>query len=289
MFQLLTDIASDLSFKYLNENNVGYVGFTVSVDGCEYHTDIEGEISPEYLLELINEGKEPITSQVNVGRFVEFFKEYAKNNMPVLYLAFSSGLSGTYQSALQAVEILKEKYPNAMLTVVDTKAAANGMAVLVERAVQMRDNGATLEQVVEMVDDIGPRILSWVTVDDLHHLERGGRISKVTAIFGTMLNIKPIIDVDANGRLRQVEKTRGRTKALKYLVDKTLENIDSSIKQKIFIGYSGDISNAHKVKKMIEEASNIIEFEINPLGPTIVSHTGDGTIAVFSISKEPRK
>jgi len=287
MFQLLTDTACDLSFDYLDKNSVGYIGFTVTVDDMEYKTD-EAELTSEYLLELIHQGKEPTTSQVNIGQFVDFFKKYIKEKKPLLYLAFSSGLSGTYQSALQAVKIVKEEDPDAQIIVVDTKAVANGMAILIERAVQMRDEKVSVDEVVKELEKIIPCIRSWVTVDDLHHLERGGRISKATATIGTMLNIKPIIDVDALGKLRQVGKMRGRKKALKYLVDRTIEDLDTSIKQKFFICYSGDKESAEILKKMMMEVSDIQEFEINHLGPTITTHTGTGAIAIFSITKEAR-
>jgi DegV family protein with EDD domain len=287
MFQLLTDTACDLSFDYLDENSVGYIGFTVTIDGVEYRTD-EAELTSEYLLELIRQGKEPTTSQVNIGQFVEFFKKYIKEKKPLLYLGFSSGLSGTYQSALQAVKIVKKEYIDAQIIVIDTKAAANGMAILIKRAVQMRDKGVSVDETVKELEKLILCVRSWVTVDDLHHLERGGRISKATAMIGTVLNIKPIIDVDVFGKLRQVGKMRGWKKALKYLADCTIEDLDTSIKQKIFICYSGNKESAELLKKMIMEVSDIQEFEVNHLGPTIMTHTGAGAIAIFFIAKEAR-
>jgi DegV family protein with EDD domain len=198
-------------------------------------------------------------------------------------------MSGSYATCLQAVAMLKEDYPEAEIRVVDTLAAANGMAVLIERAVALRDQGASMDAIVDMVTgEIGPRVRSWVTVDDLHHLQRGGRISKVAAVAGTMLNVKPIIDVDAKGSLKVVTKVRGRKRALEYLVKQTVEELDTSVSHKIYINYSGDIADAEKVKEMIASQSDIAEFEINPLGPTIATHTGAGTIAVFSISKDER-
>ncbi|MDR3156689.1 MAG: DegV family protein [Lactobacillales bacterium] len=289
MFQLLTDTASDLSFEYLKQNNIGYVGFTVNVDGIEYKTDIKGSLTPGHLLKLIREGKEPMTSQINVGHFLEFFKKYAKKGKPLLYLAFSSGLSGTYQSSMQAAEILKEEDPELQITIVDTKAASNGMAVLIERAIKLRDEGMDISKVATEIEEIIPRVRSLVILDNLYHLQRGGRISKTTAVVGTILNVKPMVDVDSEGKLRQIGKIRGREKALKYLVSQTIGILDTTIDQIIFISYSGDVEDAKKIKDMMLEVPTVKEVRINPLGPTIVTHTGEGTVAIFSIAKVNRE
>ncbi|MDR0920971.1 MAG: DegV family protein [Lactobacillales bacterium] len=287
-FQLMTDTATDLSFEYYKKHQVDFIGFTVTLDGKEYHTGVEGEVTPEWLLEQIDNGGEPTTSQVNVGQFLEVFTEYAKAGTEVLYLAFSSGLSGTYSSAVQALELVKEDYPEVKIHLVDTLAAANGEGLLVDEAVQMRDNGATLEEVAEKIEKDKHRLRSWVTVNDLHHLQRGGRISKAAAIVGSLASIKPLIDVDGEGKLRQVGMVRGRMKALKRVADETIKGIEEPETQTIFINYSGDRDSAVKVQELISAEITVKGFAINPLGPTIVSHTGSGTIAVFSLGETDR-
>lgn len=144
--------------------------------------------------------------------FQNFFKSVVKAGNDVLYLGFSSGLSGTYQSAEMAKQLVLDELPSAHITTIDTLAAASGEGYLVKEAVKLRDDGATLEEVVTALQDLIPRLRSWVMADDLYHLARGGRISKTAATVGTLVNIKPIIDVDPAGQLRQVGKIRGKKK-----------------------------------------------------------------------------
>ncbi|SKA04062.1 EDD domain protein, DegV family [Pilibacter termitis] len=287
-FQLMTDTTSDLSFEYYETHDICYLGLTVTMNGKEYHTEVKGEIENDWFLKQLQEGAEPVTSQINVGQFFEFFSQYAKENKPLLYLAFSSGLSGTYHSAVQARTMVLEEYPNAEIRVVDTKMAANGEGLIVDRAVKLRDAGKSIEEVETEILALCPYVRAWFTVDDLHHLVRGGRVSKAAAVIGSLVNIKPILDVDPEGKLRPVGKVRGRKKSLKTLADNIVADLPNSEEQTVFINYSGDKAAAEVVKEQILAQANVAEVLLFPLGPTIATHTGVGCVAVFAIGATPR-
>ncbi|MFC4651326.1 DegV family protein [Lactococcus nasutitermitis] len=286
-FQIITDSTADLSQSYLDAQHIATLGMTVTIGEKTYETIGAEALDNAILLSEIKQGKKVQTSQINSGQFAELFKKAVSNGEEVLYLAFSSGLSGTYQSAVIAKDMVLEEIPEAKITVFDTLAAASGEGFLVEEVVKLRDAGKSLSETLEILTDLSKRLRSWFMVDDLNHLARGGRIPKAVALVGTMANIKPVLDVDTEGKLRQVSKVRGKKKALKTLVDNTLDNIDSNY-PKVIIAYSGSNEIAEQVKEQILEKNIVKEIAIRPLSPTIVTHTGDGTIALFSISLEKR-
>ena len=285
-FKIMTDSCCDLPYTYLEENNVDFISMTIQLNEKELVDDLGKTFNYDWFLQEIKTGAMPTTSQVNVGRYVEFFKPFVEKQIPILYLAFSSGLSGSYQSAMQAVDILKEEFPEAEVIVIDTKAASLGEGLLVSEVIGLKQAGHSLEEIVLWLSENKMTVHSWVTVDDLKHLERGGRISKAAAAIGGLMNVKPIIVVDPKGKLQNIGKTRGRIKALKKLADETVQGMVDPINQTVFIAYAGDLESAEKVKTLIEEQIQVKEICIYPLGPTITSHTGNGCIAVFSRGKK---
>lgn len=286
-YQIITDSTSDLSDAYVAAHDVAMLGLTVTLEDTTYQTVGPERLTSDVLLAKMATGAKPVTSQINVGQFSELFKSVVKAGNDVLYLGFSSGLSGTYQSAEMAKQLVLDELPSAHITTIDTLAAASGEGYLVKEAVKLRDDGATLEEVVTALQDLIPRLRSWVMADDLYHLARGGRISKTAATVGTLVNIKPIIDVDPAGKLRQVGKIRGKKKALKTLVANTLTDFDPAYPH-VIIGYSGAPDVAETVKTDLLQSKLITEVALTPLGPTIATHTGTGTIAIFSIGKTQR-
>lgn len=286
-YQLITDATTDLSDAYAADHEVILLGLTVTLGDIAYDTVGPNRLTSDVLLAKMSAGAKPVTSQINVGQFSEVFKLVVQSGQDVLYLGFSSGLSGTFQSAEIAKQMVLDELPSAHITLVDTLAAASGEGYLVKEAVKLRDQGASLTEVVQLIQDLVPRLKSWVMADDLYHLARGGRISKAAATVGTLVNIKPIIDVDPQGKLRQVDKIRGKKKALKRLIDNTLTDFDPAYPN-VMIGYSGTPDVAESVRIELLGSDLIETVTLTPLGPTIATHTGTGTIAIFSIGQSQR-
>nr|WP_242589856.1 DegV family protein [Enterococcus sp. DIV0660C] len=283
VYQIVTDSCCDLPYQVLKEINVDFLSMKIQLNGEELIDDLGKTFDYEkYMNELKGEAM-PTTSQINVGGYLEFFRSYVEKKIPVLYVAFSSAMSGSYSSAMQAVELLKEEYENPEIYVFDTKAASIGEGLLVLAAARLKEEGKPLEEVLEWLKNNYLKVRSWVTVDDLKHLERGGRISKTSATLGSILSVKPIITVDEAGRLTNVDKVRGRNKSIQKIVDETIQSIVAPLEQTIYIAYAGDLESAEKAKKQLEEKIQVKNIVLYPLGPTIASHTGYGCIAIFSM------
>lgn len=286
MYQIVTDSCCDVPYQLLEEKEVAFIPMIVNINGQEFLDDLGETFDYEQFLQSLRDKQQPTTSQINVGRYIEFFKPYCEKNEPVLYLCFTSGMSGSYNSALQAVDILKEDYPEADVQVVDTLAASMGEGFIVLEAAKRKLAGASMAEVIQWVNENKLNLQSWVTVDDLSHLYRGGRLSRTEAAMGGLLNIKPIIHVDAKGSLQNVGKVRGRNKALLKVVEETVNHLVSTENQTVYVAYSGDLEAAEKVMGMLKEKIDITDSGIFPLGPTIASHTGLGCIAIFTFGQE---
>ena len=282
-FKILTDSTADLSESWAQENNVQVLGLTIQLDGQTYETVGPDKLTSDQLLAKMETGSKPTTSQINVGQFEDVFRSYAKEETPVLYVAFASALSGTYQSAVMAREMVLEDYPNAVIRIIDTKAASMGEGLLVMKAAEARAAGQTLEQTADLIESLVPKIKTYFLVDDLNHLMRGGRISKTAALMGSLVNIKPIIAVKGDGTLDSVAKVRGKKKAQAEVVRMTLEDIADP---RVVIAYAGEKEVAENIKEQLLASGQITEVLIMPLGPVISTHTGPGTLGLFSIGSE---
>ena len=197
-FKILTDSTADLPESWTQEHDVQVLGLTIQLDGQTHETVGPDKLTSEQLLAKMESGSKPTTSQINVGQFEDVFRQYAQEGTAVLYVAFASALSGTYQSAVMAREMVLEDYPKAIITILDTKAASMGEGLLVMKAVEARAAGQSLEQTADLLQSLVPRVKTYFLVDDLNHLMRGGRISKAAALMGSLVNIKPIIAVTAD-------------------------------------------------------------------------------------------
>lgn len=284
-FKLLTDSTADLDENWAKAHDVEILGLTIQLDGEIYETVGPNRLTSEKLLESMKNGGKPTTSQVNVGQFEESFRRHAQNGDAVLYLAFSSVLSGTYQSSMIARDLVLEDFPDATIEIVDTLAAAGGEGYLSVLAAAARDEGKTLEETKAMIVDILPRLRTYFLVDDLYHLMRGGRLSKTSAIMGSLANIKPLLWLDATGKLVPLAKIRGRKKALKEIVAQATKSLAH---RTAVVAYANDVEGAESLKESLLEDDMIDDVLIMPLGPVISAHVGPGTLAVFTIGKEAR-
>lgn len=288
MYQIITDACCDLPAKVLDQLEVAYIPMTIELDGKDYVDDLGQTFDYQWFLEILKENKQPTTSQINVGQYMIAFKPYLAQRMPLLYLAFSSGLSGSYNSAMQTIALIKEEVPDAEIYCVDTKAASLGQGMLVVQAATLQKEGQSIQEVIQWVETAKNHLRSWVTVDDLNHLERGGRISKTAATIGGLLNIKPIIHMDAEGKLQNVGKARGRKKALQTLLNETERNLDQTILNQFYLSHSGDEASVTEVVNQLQQRYPNTPITRYPLGPTIASHTGYGCIALFSMGNRER-
>lgn len=283
MFKLVTDNTADLPLEYLKENNVDYMVLSYILDGIAYGK--EKELDWKEFYAMMREGKMPTTSQVNPDEAKRFFEESIKENKEILYLAFSSGLSGTYNSGRIAAEEVMEEHPDVKIVVVDSRCASLGEGLLVHKAIKMRDEGKTLEETAQWINDHIKNLVHVFTVDDLFHLYRGGRVSKTAAVFGTLASIKPKLHVDDEGHLILIGKVRGRKKSLNALVDYMGEKMGSWEQENkedyVFISHGDALEDAEYVRDQIKERFGMEHFLINNIGPTIGAHAGPGTIALF--------
>lgn len=284
-FKILTDSTTDLPESWALKNDVQILGLTIQLDGTTYETVGDKKLTSEQLLSKMEAGSQPTTSQINVGQFEDIFRGYAEIGMPVLYIAFASVLSGTYQSAVMARDMVLEDFPKAVIRIIDTKAASMGEGILVMKAVEAKAAGQSLEQVVALIKSLVPKVKTYFLVDDLNHLMRGGRISKTAALMGSLVNIKPVIAVKGDGRLDSVAKVRGKKKAQTEVVRMTLEDIADP---RVVIAYAGADSQevAQVLKNQLLASEQVNEVLILPLGPVISTHTGPGTLGLFSIAHE---
>lgn len=278
---IVTDNMADLPEEYIAEHGIKVMSLSYVLDGKTYDREHPQDVREFYM--QMRGGSMPTTSQINPEQAKAAFLSCLSEGTDVLYLAFSSGLSGTCGSAQIAAAEIKEEnqYPEHKIVVVDTLSASLGEGLLVYKAVQLKEEGKSLEEVAAWVEENKLHLCHNFTVDDLFHLHRGGRVSKATAILGTMINIKPILHVDDEGHLIAIGKVRGRKKSLSALVDRMEEQMKGYTNTEVFISHGDCIEDAKYVEKLVRERLGIERFVINYVGPTIGAHSGPGTIALF--------
>ena len=269
----------DLPKEWLEERKVPVIPLKYTIDN-ETYTDMEGLSSKEFFGKL-RDGKMATTSQINPEEARAQLEPFLKEGKDVLHLGFSSGLSGTYNSMRIAGEELKEEYPEAKIIIIDTLCACLGEGLLLYKALQQKASGKTIEETAKWVEENKLHICHNVTVDDLFHLHRGGRISKASAVLGSVVQIKPIIHMDENGKLQVVGKERGRKKSLNKIVDMAVEQIKGWDNDIAMITNGDCQEDAEYVAKLVRERLGIENILINNIGTVIGSHTGPGVVAVF--------
>jgi DegV family protein with EDD domain len=283
----VTDSAADLSQELVNRFGIQVVPlrFTFGEETFEDHPDRRAMTIEEFYARL-RRGEKATTSAINVGDYRDALTPLLREGKDILILAFTSGLSTTYQSAVIAAQELREEFHQRSILVVDTLCASMGEGLLVWYAARMKEEGRSMEEIQNWVEENKLHLCHWVAVDDLDHLKRGGRISAASAFVGGMLAIKPIIHVDNEGKLINVGKVRGRTASLRHIADKTLELAQPKQGQTIFISHSDCPEDAKFVGDHLREAGLAEQVVYNHIGPVIGAHTGPGTVAVFCLGVE---
>ena len=286
-FVILTDSSADLSAEMARKLNVEVLPLGFVLDSRTYLNYPDNrEMDPHVFYDRLRAGDAATTNAVNFSQYIEALEPILREGKDVLILAFSSGLSTTYNSSRLAVEEMSSRFPQRKLYTVDTLCASLGQGLLVWYAARERDKGHSIETVRDWVEEHKLNLCHQFTVDDLYFLKRGGRISAATAVVGSMLQIKPVLHVDDQGHLVSVGKARGRQASLKALVDRMEETAIDSGSLTVFISHGDCLEDAQTVEKMVKERFGVKEVYINYVGPVIGAHSGPGTVALFYAGTE---
>ncbi|MEG2420702.1 MAG: DegV family protein [Oscillospiraceae bacterium] len=286
-YVIATDSSADLTADMVKELSVAVLPLTFTVKGQTYHNYPDNrDMDPKIFYELLRNEEKATTAAVNVADYTELLTPILQSGKDVLILAFSSGLSATFQSAHLAVEELREAFPQRKIIAVDTLCASLGEGLLVWHAVQRKNEGKSMEEVAAWVEENKLHLCHWFTVDDLHFLKRGGRVSAATAVLGTMLSIKPVMHVDDEGRLINVSKARGRKAAMTAMVDNMEKTAIDPKNQLVMLTHGDCLEEAQQVAEMVKTRLGVKDVILNNVGPVIGAHSGPGTLALFFLGTE---
>lgn len=284
--KLFTDSASDLPLSYIEEHNIGVACLEVNIQGQFIPDDLGQTMPHKRFYELLRSGETTSTSQVNIHTFEELFEEAVKEGYAIIYIGLSGGLSGTVNSATTARMNILEKYPEADITVIDSKSASLGQGLLVTRACEMLEAGYSKQEIIDWVEANKLKVIHAITVDDLNFLKRGGRISATTAAIGGMLGIKPSIKFDNEGKVIPGAKLKGNKNALRHLMNQVIEKGVDLEHQTLFICHADVEEHAQTLKQMILEKVAVKDVMINYIGTVVGTHGGPGAMAIMFLGTE---
>ncbi len=279
---IVVDSCCDLPLSYVEENSdyLDVIGMPVNINDFDYFDDLGKTFTHDEFYSKLREGIIPSTAQINAYRFLETFSKHLNDGNSIIYIGFSSNLSGTYNSSLQGIELSKEDYPNGDILSIDSKSASIGQGLLVMKAIEMIKENQSKDSIVEWIESRKLDVRHWFAVDDLNYLKKGGRISSASAAIGTLLSVKPILTVSDDGVLETHSKVKGRKKSIKFLANEVKKEHKKDKYQKIIIGHGNVKEDAEVLKEMLHgeiEEENII---ISELSATIASHVGPGMLAI---------
>ncbi len=291
-YRLVTDVCCDLPQHYADAHELLVLPMTVTFEGRDYSITSDptapGALDRKMFYQKLRQGVPATTTQITSPVFIEAFEPILRAGGDVLYIALSSALSGTCDSAGVAARELGEKYPDRRVIVIDSRCASLGQGLLVHLCVIARESGMDLDALAAFAEANKQRIHHWVTVDDLAYIRRGGRISGPMAMLGTLLSIKPIIYVDEAGGLSAVDKVQGRKRALKYLIDRMEAEAQKPITSPVFLSHVDAAEDAQAVCEQIRSRFDVEVMIVNQISPIVGSHIGPGTMALFYVSDEAR-
>ncbi|MFW5888928.1 MAG: DegV family protein [Bacillota bacterium] len=289
MFNIITDSCVDLPGKLAEKLNLTILPLKVTVKGKEYNNYLDNrEIEPKAFYDLLRDKETAITAQANPQECIDIMEPFLKKGEDILFIVFSSALSGTYNSTLIAQKELQEKYPEQKIIIIDSLCASMGQGLLVSLAAEKKATGKSIEEVAKYVENTKLEVCHLFTVSDLGHLQRGGRLSKSSLILGNLLSIKPLLHVTNTGELKVYGKARGRFKSLNNLVKRMVETYDKDKNDRVYISHGDNLQDAVYVRDLIIEKLNLKEedFLINHIGPVIGAHSGVDTLAIFYLGDE---
>jgi len=284
---IMTDSCIDLPNKMAEEMELSVIPLSVRVDEKDYTNYLdEREITFKEFYRLLRAKAKTSTSQANPIAFIEAMTPILESGKDVIFIGISSALSGTFNSSLQAKEELKEKFPDRKIILIDSISASMGQGLLVTYAYRLKQEGKSIDEVAKWVEENKIKLSHLFTVDDLNHLKRGGRLSPVKAMVGTIMRVKPILHVSSLGKLTVQGKARGRQSAIAALVDRMAETIEKPEGQTIYISHGDCEEDALKAKELIINRLPIKDVVIGYIGPVIGSHSGPSTLAIFYLGNE---
>lgn len=283
---IITDSCCDLPIEFVKENSIEIMSLVVNIKGEYIIDDLGQTIENKEFYNILREGEITSTACVSTFDYIEVFKKYVEKGESVIYIAFSESLSGCVNSARIARDTVLEEYKDADIIIIDSKSASLGLGLIVHYAYDLLRRGYNKEQIIKWIEENKLKVNQFFTVDDLNHLMRGGRLSKSSAIVGSILQVKPLLSVNKEGKLMNISKVKGRKKSIKSLAEIVREKIIDSENQTIFISHGDCIEDAETLKSLILEENKVKEIIINPVGPVIGSHSGPGTLGVFFIGEE---
>lgn len=276
---------ADLSKEHFQKREIHYVCFHFELDGKQYRDDLGESIPFEKFYQMMTEGADTKTSQVNVEEFESYFEPFLQEGKDILHLCLSSGISGTINSANLAKSNLEERYPDRKIYIVDSLAASSGFGLLMDKLADLRDEGMTIDELYEWTNANKLKLRHWFFSTDLTFYIKGGRVSRTAGFVGSVLNICPLLDVDYMGRLIPRFKIRTKRKVIQTIVDKMEESAENGLDYsgKCYISYSACYEDARAVADLVEARFPKLNGKVllNSIGTTIGSHTGPGTVALF--------
>ena len=286
-YVIVTDSTCDLPLATIEEKGIQVAPLTFSF-GDEEYRDLPGgqELELTTFFQKLRSGQMPTTAQVNLGTFTQIFSSVLQSGQDLLYIAFSSALSGTYNTAKLAAQKLASSYPKQKIMVVDSRSGSLGQGLLVEVAAKLKDGGQSLSEVYNWVADKSTRVQHWFTVDDLNFLKRGGRISAALAAAGTILSIKPILNLNKSGQILPFAKIRGRKKSLAFLVEKLAEAFENPKDEVVYISHADCLEDGQELASMIQDKVGPKQIFLQLAGPIISSHVGPGALGVYFLGKQ---
>jgi len=283
---IVTDSNCDLPVEYISKNNVHVIPFTFVLNGVSYIDDFGKSLSYKAFYNEIRKGSMPTTAQITAYTFENEFRSFISKGDSVIYIGFSSALSGTYNSSVIARNEIVEVAPEADITVVDSKSATVGQGLLVYYACEMLKQGKSKQEIVDWIESNKLKVNHWFTIDSLEHLKRGGRISSASAAIGGMLEVKPVLNVSNDGSLNVVKRIRGRKKSIRTLLEEFKTRAIKPEEQMIYITHGDCVEDAENLKSLILSETTAKAIVINDLGPIVGTHTGPGMLGVFFLGKE---